>query len=93
MKQTGWLVVLAGLAGCATNTPIPKVEIPDFCEQSVYADPAVKDEIMKGAGSDGYRNNHQADLAYAKQDAITRCLRQRGMMPKGGGVEAPRRPS
>ena len=84
MKHTGWLL-LAGLAGCATNTPIPKVEVPDICEQQVYADPAVKDEIMKGAGSDFYRNTHQADLAYAKADALNRCLRQRGLAPQGGG--------
>jgi hypothetical protein len=93
MKHTGWLVVLAALAGCTPDRPLPKAEIPDFCDQSVYADPAVKDEIMKGAGSDGYRTYHQADLAYAKQDALNRCLRQRGMLPQGGGVEAPRRSS
>jgi len=92
MKQMGRLAVLALLAGCAANIPIPKVNIPDFCEQQVYADPAVKDEIMKGAGSDYYRNTHEADLAYAKQDALSRCLAQKGLGPKGGGVERPRRP-
>jgi hypothetical protein len=93
MKQTGWLALLAVLAGCSANVPIPKVTIPDVCEQQVYADPAVRDEIMKGAGSDYYRSIHEADLAYAKQDALNRCLVQRGLAPKGGGVERPRRPT
>jgi hypothetical protein len=93
MRQTGWLALLTVLAGCSVNVPIPKVVIPDFCEQQVYADPAGKDDIMRGAGSDYYRNTHEADLAYAKQDALNRCLQQRGLAPTGGGVERPRRPS
>jgi hypothetical protein len=93
MKRTGWLALLAVLAGCSSNEPLPKVEIPDFCEQQVYADPAVRDEIMKGAGSDYYRNTHEADLVYAKLDAVNRCLRQKGLLPTGGGVERPRRPT
>lgn len=91
MKYPGWLVLLA-LAGCGLNTPIPEVKVPEVCEQQVYADPAVKDEIMKGAGSDYYKDTHQAALAYAKGDALNRCLRQKGMGPQGGGggVERPR---
>jgi hypothetical protein len=92
MKRLGWLGVLSLLAGCGPNIPVPDVKIPDFCEQQVYADPAVRDEIMKGAGSDNYRDNHQVELAYAKLDAVNRCLRQRGLLPPGGGVEQPRRP-
>jgi hypothetical protein len=92
MTRVGWLAVLALLAGCSPNIPIPKVVIPDFCEQQVYADPAVKEEIMRGAGSDYYRNSHEPELAYAKQDALNHCLAQKGLAPKGGGVEHPRRP-
>jgi hypothetical protein len=92
MKQTGWLALLALLGGCATDIPIPKVKVPPVCEQQVYADPAVKEEIMRDAGSDYYRNSHEAELAYAKQDALNRCLMQRGLAPQGGGVERMRRP-
>ncbi len=91
MTRAGWLALLAVLAGCASSEPIPKVVIPEICEQQVYADPAVKDEIMKGAGSDFYRNTHEPALAYAKEDALSRCLAQKGLGPKGGGVERPRR--
>ena len=63
-----------------------------MCEQQVYADPAVREEIVKGAGSDFYRSTHQATLAYAKQDAVGRCLRMKGLAPaSSGGVERPRR--
>ena len=90
MTRIAGLALLAILAGCAPSIPTPEVKIPPVCEQQVYADPAVKDEIMKGAGSDYYRDNHQSELAYAKVDALNRCLRQRGLAPPGGGVERPR---
>ena len=90
MRGPAWLALLSGLAACSAPKPVPKVEVPTVCDQQVYADPAVKDEIMKGAGSDFYRNNHQPELAYAKLDAVNKCLRQHGLAPQGGGVERPR---
>lgn len=91
-RRAGWLAVLAVLAGCAETPPVAVAKIPSECEGAVYADPAVREEIMKGAGSDYYRNTHQAELAYAKQGATARCLRQKGLAPMGGGVERPRLP-
>ena len=91
MTRLAWLALLGAMAGCAPNDPLPVVTIPEACESQVYADPGVKEEIMKGAGSDYYRNSHQAQLAYAKLDAVNRCKQQRGLAPVGGGVEQFRR--
>jgi hypothetical protein len=90
MNRAVWLVLLVGLAGCDPGNRYPEVKIPPICEQQVYADPAVKDEIMKGAGSDFYRENHQTKLDYAKLDALNRCKQAKGLAPPGGGVERPR---
>jgi len=87
-----WAWPLLGLAaGCTPKERVPEFKIPAFCEQQVYADPAVRLELDKDLGSEYYRDTHKADLAYAKIDALNRCLRQRGLVPAGGGVEQPRR--
>jgi hypothetical protein len=90
MRRLAGIGLLGLLGACATQEKVPEVKIPPVCEQQVYADPAVKDELMKGAGSDFYRSTHPATLAYAKLDALNRCLRQRGLAPLGGGIEQPR---
>ncbi len=61
------------------------------CESEVNKDPTVQDILMKGAGSEHYRLENQDSLRLAKQRARMACLRSRGVLPKGGGVE-PQRP-
>lgn len=61
------------------------------CEAQVNSDPAVQDIIMKGAGSEHYMLENQDRLRLARQRARLACLRSRGVLPKGGGVE-PQRP-
>ncbi len=78
------------LAGCGTFNTGPRVDIPPQCEQAFYADPAVRDIIAKGAGSDGYRLTNENTLKYAKIDAAHRCMQQKGLLPPGGGVERQR---
>ena len=78
------------LAGCGTFNTGPRVDIPSECEHQVYADATVRDMIAKGAGSDGYRLTHENALKYAKLDAVTRCLQQKGQLPAGGGVQRQR---
>ena len=94
MRRVLWASgLLLGLAaGCTPAEHIPDVKIPAACEEQVYADPAVKDQIMKAAGSVFYRNTHQMALAYAKLDAVRRCEHVKGLSTPGGGVEQPRRP-
>ena len=81
-------VVLAALlaAGCSG----PRDDSPQAaCARQANDDPQVADIVRKGAGTDSYRWDNEKKLAQAKQDATLRCLRARGLAPKGG-VERPR---
>ena len=77
--------VLIGLGACSIDTA-PYVSIPSVCVDQVYADPTVKELIMKGAGSSDFARNHEDDLKYAKLDASHRCMQQKGLIRPGGGV-------
>ncbi len=88
MKALGWLPGLLALAACTVDTA-PNAPIPSVCEDQVYADPVVKDLILKSAGSETYRINHVEQLKYAKIDATRRCMQLKGLAPPGGGVQRP----
>ena len=84
-------IVVLPLCGCGFQLdPAPSAKIPPVCEDQVYADPKVKDLIMRGAGNDTLRRNTEDQLRYAKLDAAHRCMQQKGLLPPGGGVERPR---
>lgn len=81
------LAGLAGLSGCAA--PDRPLTDQDYCARQAVNDPAVKDLLMKAAGSpyllrEGERQRHAAE-----QDAQIACLRKRGIIPPGG-VERPK---
>ena len=77
-----FLLVLAGCGGGGPDTP------EQACARQADDDPVVQDLILKGAGSDQYRREHVDQLKQARADATLRCLRARGLAPKGG-VERP----
>ena len=86
-----WLLAALPLSACGFSLdPAPAANIPSVCESQVYADPKVKDLIMRGAGSDSLRRNTEDQLRYAKMDAAHRCMQQKGLTPPGGGVERQR---
>ena len=89
MRALGWLPGLLALAACSSFDTAPNAPIPAMCEDQVYADPVVKDLILKGTGSDTYRMNHIEQLKYAKIDAARRCMQLKGLAPQGGGVQRP----
>ncbi len=84
------LLPVLGVLGCAGPVDkAPAAAIPEQCSAQVYADPAVKALIMKGAGSESFLRQHQDELKYAKLDAAHRCMQQQGLAAPGGGVERP----
>ena len=89
MRAVAAAVVL-GLAGCGPIDMAPAAPIPAQCEAQVYADPHVKDLLMKSAGSEVFASEHVEEMKYAKIDAAHRCMQQKGLVPPGGGVERPR---
>ena len=74
--------LLGGLGACA-DQPVNDQEI---CARQAENDPAVKELIMKGAGSEHFQLEAQDKLRAAKQDATVACLRTRGV-GRPGGVE------
>ncbi len=71
-------LLLAACSGPVDNSP------QAACARQAENDPQVADIVRRGAGTDSYRWDNEKKLAQAKQDATTRCLRMRGLAPKGG---------
>ena len=86
------LACVASVAACgpAQIDQAPVAGYPAQCEQQVYQDQAVKDLLMKSAGSETFARQHEDALKYAKIDAAHRCMQRKGIAPAGGGVERPR---
>lgn len=85
-----WPIVLLALlaAGCGggyvgRNEP----PAPDVCAREADNDPQVRELTMKMAGSSWIQNNDQNEMIVLRREALLRCMRQRGLIQKGGGVE------
>ena len=74
-------------AACARTPASPEAAA---CERQADADPAVRDLLLKSAGSEHFQIEHAQDLKDARARATLICLRRRGLAPPGG-VEAPAR--
>lgn len=85
MRALFLLLLLGACAAAAPDTPRAA------CERASGDDPAVRDLLMKGAGSESFQAEHQADLRDARRRAVLACLRARGLV-RAGGVEAPKPP-
>jgi hypothetical protein len=85
MRRAAFLLLL--LAGCsggaADNTP------EQACVRQAEDDPAVTELVRKGAGNLSYQWQNADQLNAAREQAKLKCLRARGLAPKGG-VELPR---
>ncbi len=85
MKRLVALCLL--LAACASSNDPPAVR---NCQARANDDPEVRHLVAASAGSGSFALNHQYELRDARQQAMLRCLRARGLAPPGG-VEKPRR--
>jgi hypothetical protein len=77
------LLLAACSGGAAPGTP------EQACASQANDDPVVKELVMKGAGTMQFQWDNEQRLVLARRDATLRCLRARGLAPKGG-VERPR---
>ncbi len=87
MSRTLVLAALL-LSGCASPEPLSPEQ--SACAAEANRDPAVHDLLIKGAGSEEFRQNHTDQLRLTRQRAMLGCLRSRGLILPGG-VE-PQRP-
>jgi hypothetical protein len=84
-------MTLLALAACSSPVREPQVlatyrtpEIPPECQQAVYNDPKVQALMIAGAGQPVLRAQDQDKLAFAQDEALRRCLREKGLMQPGG---------
>jgi len=91
-----YLPVLLVLAACGNAVPDaprdPRVAAAEAaCAPAVNADPAVHDLMIKGAGNEHFKYEHDDDLKQARQQALQSCMRGQGAGTSSGGVERQRR--
>jgi hypothetical protein len=83
MRRVALCLLLASCSGPAADTP------EGACVRQANDDPAVKELLMKAAGTQQFEWDNAQRIKLAQRDATLRCLRARGLAPKGG-VERPR---
>ncbi len=86
-----WLAAPLALAACTAAPTLVSAPSPQehACADRVDEDPAVKEAIAISAGQPNWEFQNLPYMEQLKRDAITRCLRARGLAPRGG-VERPR---
>ena len=93
MRPAPIVLGLLLLAGCGPPGPTRGTTSPEVeaCRKEAYGDPTYKlyDSIGAGTFSFWWQKHDQIDNAY--NDAVLKCLRQRGLA-RGGGVERSRTP-
>jgi hypothetical protein len=88
-------LLLALLSGCGmldglhgNPAPQPPADVPlsdlAFCQHQAQDAPRVKELRMIGLGNVNFAASNQVQLHQAEQDAVTACLRGRGVLPQGG---------
>jgi hypothetical protein len=80
--------LLLGLASCADDTRSAPGTPQRACEDAADDSPAVKQALLNTANPNAGTAGTRA-LREARGNAITACLRIRGVLPPGGGVERP----
>ena len=76
------------IAACSSARSPPATP-EEACARQADDAPAVRDALGKAAGNLDWQWQHGGEIRQARQDAITDCLRSRGLAPIGG-VERPR---
>lgn len=80
-----WLATCAQPAAPAPSTARAAAE--QACSNQIYSDADVSSDLAKSAGTQDWQWQHSGqfgEIEQTKQDAITKCLRSRGLASKGG---------
>ena len=85
MRRAAMLLLLLGACSGGGEANDPQREA---CARQANEDPTVREMLMKAAGTSDYEWQNSERIRLARQDATLRCLRTRGLAPKGG-VERP----
>lgn len=75
------------MAACTDSPrilPAPLSPQEQACAAQADQDPALKEARAISAGRLEWEWQHEPQIEQIKRDAITRCLRSRGLMPRGG---------
>ena len=83
------LLVSACGSSPSANMSTPLSPQEQACASQADQDPALQEARAISAGRLDWRWKHATEIEQLKRDAITRCLRARGLAPRGG-VERPR---
>lgn len=78
------LLVAACADPVAQIIPAPLSPQEQACAAQADQDPALKEARAIAAGRLEWEWQHKPEIEQIKRDAITRCLRSRGLMPRGG---------
>ncbi len=79
------------LAACGGPSPAhaPLSPQEEACASQADQDPALQQARGIAASQPNWEFQHEPEMQQIKRDAITRCLKGRGLLPRGG-VERPR---
>ena len=77
-------LLVAACADSPSIAPAPLSPQEQACAAQVDQDPAFKEAMAISAGRLEWQWQHEPEIQQIKRDAITRCLRSRGLMPRGG---------
>ena len=85
------VALLLSACGSSAPAPVPAPLSPQeqACAAQADQDPALQEARGISAGRLDWQWQHETQMTQVKRDAITRCLRARGLAPRGG-VERPR---
>ena len=86
------LLTLLLLACCATSgpkiAPTPLSPQEEACATQADQDPALQEARGVASGRLDWLWQHEPEMEQIKRDAVTRCLKSRGLLPRGGVEKA-----
>ena len=89
MRRPAFLIVVPLLLGSCGDAGPKIVAAPlspqeEACTGQANQDPALREAREIAAGQPNWQFQHEPEIEQLKRDAITRCLKTRGLMSRGG---------